>query len=78
MFQDSYNRGYHDKGISVDIPIRLFTGRDSKTAYRYALSPWTRDVAQDIDHNRTLFDLIGRNAGVNLDRDAENLYRSKR
>lgn len=78
MFQDSYNRGYHDKGISVDIPIRLFTGRDSQSAYRYALSPWTRDVAQDVDHYRTLFDIIGRNVGVNLDRDAENLYKSTR
>ena len=78
MFQDSFNRGYHDKGISVDIPIRLFTGHDSQSTYRYALSPWTRDVAQDVDHYRTLFDIIGRNVGVNLDRDAENLYRSKR
>ncbi len=56
MFTDPYNRGYHDKGISVDIPIRLFTGRDSKTAYRYSLSPWTRDVAQDIDRYLPLFD----------------------
>ena len=63
MFTDSFNRGYHDKGISVDIPIRLFTGQDSKTAYRYGLSPWTRDVAQDIDRYRPLFDVIGRNAG---------------
>ncbi|MGA8754457.1 YjbH domain-containing protein, partial [Candidatus Deferrimicrobium sp.] len=31
MFTDPFNRGYHDKGISVEIPIRLFTGRDSKT-----------------------------------------------
>jgi hypothetical protein len=78
IFNDSVNRGYHDKGISVDIPIRLFTGHDSKTSYRYALSPWTRDVAQDVDHYRTLFDMIGRNAGVCLDKDRESLYKSKR
>ena len=75
MFTDPFNRGYHDKGISVEIPIRLFTGRDSKTAYRYSLSPWTRDVAQDIDRYLPLFDRIGRNAGVLLDRDQESTYR---
>lgn len=78
VFSDSVNRGYRDKGISVDIPIRLFLGRDSKTSYRYAISPWTRDVAQDVDHHRTLFDLIGRNAGVCLDKDGENLYKGAR
>jgi hypothetical protein len=76
VFSDSFNRGYHDKGISVDIPIRLFTGHDSRTSYRYALSPWTRDVAQDIDHFRTLFDFIGRNADIILDKDKEAMYKS--
>ncbi|MHB1025914.1 MAG: YjbH domain-containing protein [Desulfobacteria bacterium] len=75
MFTDPYNRGYHDKGISVEIPIRLFAGRDSKTTYRYSLSPWTRDVAQDIDRYLPLFDWIGRTAGVLLDRDQETTYR---
>ena len=74
VFSDPFNRGYHDKGISVEIPIRLFTGHDSKTAYRYSLSPWTRDVAQDIDRYLPLFDRIGRNAGVLLDRDQESKY----
>jgi len=78
MFTDPFNRGYHDKGISVEIPIRLFTGRDSKTAYRYSLSPWTRDVAQDIDRYLPLFDRIGRNAGVLLDRDQGSAYRAPR
>ncbi len=78
IFSDSYNRGYHDKGISVDIPLRLFTGHDSKTVYRYALSPWTRDVAQDVDHYRTLFDLMGRNVGVFLDKESGSLYKDKR
>ena len=78
VFTDPFNRGYHDKGISVEIPIRLFTGRDSKTAYRYSLSPWTRDVAQDIDRYQSLFDRIGRNAGVLLDRDRGSIYRVPR
>ena len=75
VFTDPYNRGYHDKGISVEIPLRLFIGRDSKTTYRYSLSPWSRDVAQDIDRYLPLFDRIGRNAGVLLDRDRESIYR---
>lgn len=78
MFTDPFNRGYHDKGISVEIPVRLFTGHDSKTAYRYSLSPWTRDVAQDIDRYLPLFDRIGRNAGVLLDRDQGSTYRGPR
>lgn len=77
IFNDSLNRGYHDKGISVDIPIRLFTGHDSRTSYRYALSPWTRDVAQDVDHYRTLFDLIGRNTAVHFAQDKESLFPGK-
>ena len=78
VFTDPFNRGYHDKGISVEIPIRLFTGHDSKTAYRFSLSPWTRDVAQDIDRYLPLFDRIGRNAGVLLDKDQESTYRGPR
>jgi Exopolysaccharide biosynthesis protein YbjH len=63
-FTDPFNRGYHDKGIAVTIPIRLFLGRDSRTTYRIALSPWTRDVGQDVDRHRSLFDYIGRNLPV--------------
>ena len=78
VFTDPYNRGYHDKGISVDIPLRLFIGRDSETTYRFSLLPWTRDVAQDIYRYLPLFDWIGRNAGVLLDRDQESTYRVAR
>lgn len=78
VFTDPFNRGYHDKGISVEIPLRLFTGHDSKTAYRFSLSPWTRDVAQDIDRYLPLFDRIGRNTGVLLDKDQESTYRGPR
>ncbi len=77
MFSDPYNHGYHDKGISVEIPLRLFTGHDSRTTYRYSLSPWTRDVAQDLSRYRTLFDLIGRNAGVLLDKDRGSMYKER-
>ncbi len=75
IFSDPFNRGYHDKGISLSIPLRMFIGRDSKTVYRYRLSPWTRDAGQDIDRERTLFDFIGRNTPLHLDRDRRALYR---
>ncbi len=71
IFKDSYNRGYHDKGIGVSRPLNLFTGTDSRTTYGYALSPWTRDVAQDIDHSYGLFDHIGRDVKIYLDKDRE-------
>ena len=60
IFRDPDNRGYHDKGIGITIPIYIFRGTDSKTAYSYGVSPWTRDVAQDIYHYETIFDYIGR------------------
>lgn len=66
---NSINRDYHDKGISVSIPLRLFKGSDSKSVYSMGISPWTRDVAQDIDHFNPLFDLIGRNAEIYLNKD---------
>ncbi|TAN40740.1 MAG: hypothetical protein EPN25_06515 [Nitrospirae bacterium] len=75
IFQDNFNRGYHDKGISISIPLRLFKGSDSKTSYTYSLSPWTRDVAQDIDHFNTLFDFIGRNQKIYIEKDARELIR---
>jgi len=73
IFSDNFNRGYHDKGISLTIPLRFFKGSDSKTQYTFSLSPWTRDVAQDIDHFNSLFDYIGRNAKIYLDKDKQNL-----
>jgi len=74
VFGDDFNRGYNDKGIGVSIPLRLFKGTDTKTSYDYVLSPWTRDTGQDIDHFSTLFDFIGRNNKIFLDKDREKLY----
>jgi len=71
IFSDGYNNGYHDKGIGITIPLRIFSGSDSRTTYSYKVSPWTRDVAQDIDHFTDLFDYIGRKVGVYLEKDAK-------
>ncbi|MBC8413282.1 MAG: YjbH domain-containing protein [Nitrospira sp.] len=74
IFSDSVNRGYHDKGVGVSIPLRLFSGSDSRTIFTQTLSPWTRDVAQDIEHFNGLFDIIGRNTKIYLDKDRKKLY----
>jgi hypothetical protein len=70
MFDDPYNRGYRDKGVGVSIPLRFFKGSDSRTTYSMAISPWSRDVAQDITRHTTLFDYIGRNIEIFLDKDS--------
>lgn len=72
-FEDEYNRGYRDKGIAVSIPLRLLNGKESRVSYQYALSPWTRDVAQDIYHHQRLFDFIGRNSQVDFLADRQEM-----
>ncbi len=69
VFHDPSNRGYHDKGVGVIIPMRLFEGTDSRSAYNYALSPWTRDVAQDINRYQNLFDVMGRDTKLFLQKE---------
>jgi len=75
IFSDPSNRGYSDKGIGVKIPMRLFEGTDTKTAYNYSISPWTRDVAQDVVHFTTLFDYFGRDKKIYLDKDKQHMYK---
>ncbi len=67
VFDDPYNRNYHDKGIMVSIPLQMFLGRDSRDRALYALSPWTRDVAQDTYH-RDVFDLMDEGSKLMLDK----------
>ena len=62
IFTDPYNQGYHNFGIAASIPLRLFEAKDMRTVYNYSLSPWSRDVAQDIAHYDELFNYIGRNS----------------
>jgi len=69
FFNDNYNRGYHDKGIAITIPLRLLIGTDSRTSYHFGFSPWNRDVAQDIDHFTDLFEYIGRDTPMHLKKD---------
>ena len=71
IFHDTFNNGYHDKGVAISVPLRLFLGRDSRTSYNYAFSPWTRDVAQDVGHRTELFDFIGRNTKRYIFKDSD-------
>ena len=70
-FTDNFNDNYYDKGVSVSIPLRLFTGSDSRTSYHFSLTPWTRDTGQDIVHFNELFDFIGRNTKIFINKDRE-------
>jgi hypothetical protein len=40
------NKNYHDKGIFIRIPLRIFKLKDTQTVASYALAPWSRDVGQ--------------------------------
>lgn len=54
--------------------MRLFEGKDTRAVYGQAMSPWTRDVAQDIEHFTPLFDFIGRNTRIFLEKDRTMMY----
>ena len=71
---DIDNRGYHDKGIGFRVPMRLFFGKETKMSYEQKMSPWTRDVAQDINHFTPLFDFIGENTKIMLDKGKREMY----
>ncbi|MBA4323155.1 MAG: hypothetical protein C0408_10100, partial [Odoribacter sp.] len=53
-----FNRGYNDKGFFVSIPLNMFTDYETRTKYRYSISPWTRDVAAQPDHWQDVFDMV--------------------
>ena len=40
------NKDYHDKGVFVRIPFRIWKMQDTQYIAEYSLSPWTRDVGQ--------------------------------
>jgi hypothetical protein len=39
---------YHDKGIFLSIPLAAFLTSDIQSRGYYAISPWTRDVGQQV------------------------------
>jgi hypothetical protein len=54
-FTSSYNRGYHDKGVYISIPLSAFKDRPVYGRYSFSLSPWTRDPGQMVRQFRSLF-----------------------
>ena len=40
------NHNYHDKGVFIRIPLRMWKFHDTQAVAVYSLSPWTRDVGQ--------------------------------
>ena len=40
------NKDYHDKGVFLRIPLRIWKLKDTQMEAGYALAPWTRDVGQ--------------------------------
>ena len=55
IFTDQYNRGYHNKGIYLSLPLRMLLTSDSSQMLNYRTSPWTRDVATTVSHWQELF-----------------------
>ncbi|MFC1811515.1 YjbH domain-containing protein [Thermodesulfobacteriota bacterium] len=55
--EPGYNKGYHDKGVFITIPARMFYDYETNVKYGYAISPWTRDVAATVYHRQRLYNL---------------------
>jgi hypothetical protein len=60
MFTDSFNRGYHNFGVSISIPLDIIIGMETKTIFNYSAIPWDRDVAQNINQYLNLSDFLTR------------------
>ena len=56
-----FNRGYHDKGFFVSLPLEMFKTTSDPRRYQYSVSPWTRDVAQTMRHTTEIY---GTNVGL--------------
>ena len=52
------NKGYADKGVGFTLPITIFRNHDCQGSYKYAFSPWSRDVGQKISQVYSLYDFI--------------------
>ena len=60
---------YHDKGIFMTIPLSTMLTRDTPTAPKLSIAPWTRDVGQMVISPGDLYDML-EPAYINMhDRD---------
>jgi hypothetical protein len=60
----SYNKGYHDKGVFLSLPVRMFLERDSRKRYWYGVS-----VAATIAHWQDLYSLGGDLMPADFEKD---------
>jgi hypothetical protein len=51
-----FNKDYHDKGIYIQLPLGMFTDRQTLRQLDYSMSPWTRDVGAVVRHRQDLYD----------------------
>jgi hypothetical protein len=70
----SFNKNYHDKGVALMLPARMFYQEDMNERYRYSISPWTRDVGQLVRYWNTLADFV---SGLNPNQVRTNLQELK-
>jgi hypothetical protein len=60
---------YHDKGVFMTIPLNSMLTRDTQTAPKLTIAPWTRDVGQMVISPGDLYDIL-EPAYINMhDRD---------
>ena len=46
-FKESYNRGYHDKGVFLSLPASMFLNYETSVRYNYSISPWHPGCGSD-------------------------------
>jgi hypothetical protein len=68
------NHNYQDKGVALILPARMFFQQDTNEEYRYAISPWTRDVGQLVNYWNTLAGFV---RGLNPSQITTNLKELK-
>jgi len=49
---------YHDKGVFMSIPLGSMLTKDTQSAPKISISPWTRDVAQMVTSPGDLYDVM--------------------
>ena len=54
------NKDYHDKGVFIAIPLRIFRFKDTPQTAYMSLAPWTRDVGQLAGRPLNLYRTIKR------------------
>jgi len=65
------NKNYHDKGVFVAVPLRMFFPWDTQAVGVYSLEPWTRDVGQLAGRPFDLYRLLMKKLPFYIEANAE-------